>query len=248
MLARHRRLLLLFAGLVVLPACNGRVTRPAAPQEPIQEHHRGNAAALTDFTRNWRQMISASPDLALPVQRPDRRPAPAWQPQVVSQCVMAGSDRILAEVRVSWSEATESTPQLQLARQEAGAAPGQPPPAPRLRFDLSLHYNGLQRNYYSAALAANRNDQFRLPSTSGLVNDQASVLVTGPGLFPRLHDYIVQVVQDPARRQSIAQHTLVLRELSHGLTYTLSLDRPVANGWSEQGRVAFQTPVCPNGF
>jgi hypothetical protein len=245
------RRLLIAVGLLTFLACGRAPTRQqttipeqtTTPERADQEQRQRNQATIADFAKNWRQQfISQSPDLALPVRRPERPVKEAWQPQVISQCVMVPG-AVVPEVTVIWSEPIQTAPPLGVAAQTQRALP-----VPRVRFDLSLHYDGLRRNYFSAAMPGNRNEPFRLPSTSALVNDQPAVLVTGPGLFPKLYNYAVVPVQDPATRSTIAQHTLVLRELSHGLTYNLALDRPAANGWNEQGRVAFPTPLCPNGF
>ena len=238
--------LLFFMYLLAILAC-GRTpgrdqTRP--PDVPGRGEPPADKTTIADFAKNWRQMISTVPDLALPVRRLERQPpAEAWQPRVISQCVMSAAGVLVPQVTVTWTEPAERVPDLTAAVQQRRA-----PATPRLRFDLALHYDGFGRNFYSAALAANRNEQFKLPSNSGLINDQASVLVTGPGLFPRLFDFNIQAVQDPGTQRQFAQHTLVLRELAHGLSYTIRLDRPIANGWSEEGHVAFLTPVCPTSF
>src|SRR4051794_6029932 len=176
------------------PARQQTTTSDRPGQErPEQERRDRNQAAIADFAKNWRQQfISQSPDLALPVHRPDRPVKEAWQPQVISQCVMVPG-AVVPEVTVIWSEAMQTVPPIGVATEAQRAAA-----IPRVRFDLSLHYDGLRRNYFSAAMPVNRNEPFRLPSTSALVNDQPAVLVTGPGLFPKLYNYAVEPVQDPA--------------------------------------------------
>jgi hypothetical protein len=134
-----------------------------------------------------------------------------------------------------------------LAAQQVPATPA-PAETPRLRFDLALHQNGLGRNYYTAILASDKTQRFMLPSNSGLVNDAEAVVLTGPGLFPRLADFRTQVFVDAGIRQQFMQHTMVLEDLSQGLTYTLRMDRPAASQWNEERRFSFLTPICPRDF
>jgi hypothetical protein len=231
--------LLLPLGLLAACAC-GRAQRsdsvrappgqPPAPSRPFGE-----------FEKIWReQLISTAPELALPVTRREEPVRVPWQPRIVTECVYSGDLRTLVpQVTFTWNDAaSEPSPEVASTVQRAAAAP-------RLRFDLALHYNAFARNYYSTALATNRNDRFKLAANSPMVNDEAAVLLTGPGLFPRLADFNVQPIQDRDTAQRFSHNTLVVRELSHGLSYTLRLDRPTAKGWSEDGQVVFLTPICP---
>src|SRR5262245_32476350 len=42
-----------------------------------------------DFAKNWRQVISESPELALPVISREKPPAQPWQPRMLTQCVFS---------------------------------------------------------------------------------------------------------------------------------------------------------------
>jgi hypothetical protein len=124
--------------------------------------------------------------------------------------------------------------------------PQEDPPA--LRFDLAILHDGFARNYYSAALATDKLQRFKLPPTSALITNEEAVLLTGPGLFPKIVDFTVQATQDRETGRAFTLHTLVLRDLSDGLTYTIRIDRASASAWKEAGRYVFLTPVCPRGL
>ncbi len=210
------------------------MTTPQKPQDKV----------FADFEKNWSRFISASPDLARPVvtprRAPDERP---WQPQVVADCTFsADAAGLVPQATLSWDAPLVGDSASHGSTPQAGES------VPRLRFDLSLHHNGFGRNYFSSALASDKPSRFMLPSTSGLVDDKEAVLLTGPGLFPKLVDFSVQVLQDRDSGRKIERLTLVLRDLSAGLSYTIRLDRPSGNEWRDEGQFVFLTPVCPSSF
>ena len=220
----------------------GRDGRIALDQE-VTVNPKPQDAAFKDFPKTWRELISTSAELALPVLHAEPKPKDEpWAPIVIAQCVFsADAGGLVPQVTLTWNDTItrDQTPQAQAQRQaDAG----------RLRFDLALHHNGFGRNYYSTILAGETLQRFKLPSNSGLVKDQEAVLLTGPGLFPKLMDYRAETVQEPDTNQQFGKHTLVLRDLSQGLTYTIRVDRPTGNGWSEERRTVFLTPVCPDSF
>jgi hypothetical protein len=67
-------------------------------------------------------------------------------------------------------------------------------------------------------------------------------------LFPKLMDYRTETIQDRDTRREIKKHTVVLRDLSPGLSYTIRLSALGDNRWNEQREFVFLTPVCPKNF
>jgi hypothetical protein len=178
------------------------------------------------FEKNWRQFISASPQLARPVVA--ARGGTPWEPHVTSECVFsADAGGAVPQVTIEWSEDQQTEPLL--------------------RFDLAIVHDGFARNQYTSAIPAAKFDRFLLPRTSALISNQDAVLLTGPGLFPKIVDFKVQPLHDPTTSRMVAVHRLVLRDLSPGLTYTLRIDHESATEWMERGRYSFLTPVCPKG-
>ena len=187
--------------------------------------------SFVGFERNWRQFISVSPELARPVLEADSQsPEHRWEPRVTSECVVsADAGGLVPQVTLSWNEEQQKEP-------------------PALRFDLAILHDGFARNYYSAALATDKLQRFKLPPGSALIKDEEAVLLTGPGLFPKIVDFTVQAIQDRDSGRPLARRTLVLRDLSHGWSYTIRIDCASANAWKEYGRYVFLTAVCPRGL
>lgn len=222
------------AGAVLVGACGHSATKvKAADRERIDlsqgvtTNPRAEDKAFKNFKDNWRQFIIASPELALPVVRSTHKEP--WQPQVLAECVSSpDAGGIVPQVTLSWNE----------------MGPENPP----TRFDLALHHNGFIRNYYSSALGTGRLQRFMLPSNNALAKDVEAVLLTGPGLFPKLMDFRTETLQDRDTKRQFRKETLVLRDLGPGLTYTIRMSRRARNGWEEEKQFAFLTPVCPNSF
>jgi hypothetical protein len=247
--------------MVPLAACDPRGRRRDRDKIDLEQavtiDRRPKDPVFADFAKKWRQFISESPELTKAVfADPRKPPREPWVPVVTPDCVFspdAGGQ--VPQVTLIWNEPLRTDPgpgappakQLPAAQQEM-AEPGGPAETPTIRFDLALHQNGFGRNYYTAILASDRLQRFMLPSNSGLVNDTEAVLLTGPGLFPRLMDFRTQVLVDAAVRERFLQHTMVLQDLSQGLTYAIRLDRPANEQWSEEKRFAFLTPICPQEF
>ena len=237
------------------------VTSDRRPQEKI----------FVEFDKTWRQFISKAPELALPVLQAEERPEePRWQPHVVSECVFsADAGRLMPQATLTWNEPVDGGPDVPILKQQAIEAtrPGGPPTAqqppapppqapgtpqtpegrqpPQRRFDLSVQHDGFERNYFSTALATEKLQRFKLPANSAFVNDEQAVQQIGPGLFPKLVDFNIQPIQDRDTARRLEQHTLVLRDLSPGRTYTIRLDRRGPNAWSAEGQFSFLTPLCP---
>lgn len=201
-----------------------------------------------NFAKNWPQFVSRLPELALPVTRVVQRQP--WQPLITAECVFsADAGRMVPQVTLSWNESSGviSSPEIARRRQQqTPAAAAAPVP---IRFDLGLHQDAFTRNYFSSALATDKLKRFNLPPNSALTNDTPAVLMTGPGLFPKLMDYRTEALQDPNTNQSFTHQTLVLRDLNHALTYSIRMSRRFSEKeWSGEQEFAFLTPVCPSSF
>jgi hypothetical protein len=242
---------MLFVCIVSVIACTGQGTRTAATDEKIAlEQHVTNEpkpqdAVFNQFPATWRKtVISSSAELTRPVRHIEPKPGePAWAPVVIAQCVFsADAGGMVPQVTLSWNAPVSVAPNRAQARQEGQA------PAADLRIDLALHHNGFVRNYYSTVLAADKLQRFKLPSNSALVSDQEAVLLTGPGLFPKLMDFRTEMLQERDTNRPFQKYTMILRDLSQGLTYTIRIDRASGSEWSEERRAVFLTPVCPDSF
>jgi hypothetical protein len=197
--------------------------------------------AFKDFSKNWRQFVSTSPQLsATVIGKTKREPTPP-EPVIFSECVYnADAKGYVPQVTITWNEAPSQT----------AAAPGRDAQqvAPALRFDLALHHDPFGRNYFSSALSTDKLKRFTLPSNSGLVNNPEAVMLTGPGLFPKLMDFRTESLQDAATNRQFSKNTIVLRDVSPGLSYTMRVSRLTGNAWNEDRQVVFLPPVCPNSF
>lgn len=211
------------------------VTNSLKPQDAI----------FVDFEHNWRKFVSASPELALtvvPIKEPAKRKT--WQPIVQADCVFspdAGGN--VPQVTLTWNESPGPGPTPQIRSQQQAK-----PESSAVRFDLALHYQGFERNYYSTALSTEKLQRFNLPSNSALISNPDALLLTGPSLFPKLMDFRTEMVTEPNSNLQILRQTLVLRDLAHGLTYTLRMSTLGNKQWNENKEFAFSTPVCPQQF
>jgi len=206
---------------------------------------------FVDFEKNWRQFISPSPELEKPVV-PLPAPEPKeerWAPIVTSECVFsADAGGRVPQVTLVWNESAGVVEAPVKGSAQVPVAATIPRETPGVRFDLALHRDGFGRNYYTSILAAEKLERFKLPSNSGLVDDTEAVLLTGPGLFPKLMDFRVEALPDHETGRLFDQLTLVLRDLSDGLSYTIRMDRPMEARWNEEKRFTFLTPICPQSF
>jgi hypothetical protein len=116
------------------------------------------------------------------------------------------------------------------------------------RFDLGIHHDPFVRNFYSSAFSTDKLKRFNLPSNSALVSNPEAVILTGPGLFPKLMDYKEIQLQDRERNLQFSRQTLVLRELSQGITNRLRVSNLVGKEWVTDKQIVFIPPVCPVSF
>ena len=212
---------------------NQTVTAEQKPQDPI----------FIDFEKNWRQFISTTPELAIPVIPSEGPPDEAWDPIVVAECVFSpDAGGPVPQVTLTWNEPIAGAPDRPVG--------GQPPDSTSstTRVDLAVHYNGFARNYYSSVLSTAPLERFRLPSTSALIEDSEAIMLTGPALFPKLMRFSAETIQDRDTARQLRRLTLVLRDLSQGLTYKIRLSRMADGAWHEERQDVFLTPVCPQSF
>jgi hypothetical protein len=215
------------------------VTNDRKPKDPI----------FIDFENNWRKFISPLPELALPVT-PMREGVPReeWQPVIQSECVFSpDAGGYVPQVTLSWNESAGQAPAPAVSQTQQERPPG-PSASDRIRFDLTVQYKGFDRNFYSSILSTEKDKRFNLPSNSTYVSQPEAMMLTGPSLFPKLMDYRTETFQDRETRREIKKRTLVLRDLSPGLSYTIRLSAPGDSRWDEQKKFVFLTPVCPKEF
>jgi hypothetical protein len=227
--------------MVFMNGCRGRGGRG--------EHHRtevnskAQSPEFKDFRNTWRQFISKSPEFTLPVTgivRPERA---APEPIISPECVYSSEDRgFVPVVTIIWT-----VPAGQVTETAATAA-RQQPEAPLRRFDLGQHYKPFERNLYSSALSTDKLKRFNLPSNSALEGNQEAVVGAGPGLFPVLADYRVEEIKDQKSNRRFYQETVVLSELSEGISNTLRVSSLAGREWKTDQVIQFMVPVCPVSF
>jgi hypothetical protein len=207
---------------------------------------------FSDFPRSWRQFISKKPELAIPVTgAAPSQDARSPQPIIIPQCVYSPEARgYVPQVSVSWDEslAPPVEPPSIAARKRQWKEPNHQPEPSVHRFDLGLFHDSFERNLFSSALSTDKLQRFNLPQNSGLVNDQEAVLLTGPGLFPELVDYRASTVRDNSTNREFLKQTVVLRELSQGITNQMRVSHLVGREWNIEQKCVFLVPVCPNRF
>ncbi len=202
------------------------VTVMSKPLDPV----------FRDFNHNWRKFISVSPQLILPVNAPVKREVPTPPPIIHSECVLSTqAGGYVPQVTVIWNEIAQSTTN----------AAAQAPQDQVRRFDIGLHFNAFQRNYFSSALSTAPSTRFNLPQNSTLVNNPEAVMLTGPGLFPLLADYKIALLNDSASHQQFYHQTVVVREMSEGITANLRVSRLAGNDWNTEQQFVVTPPVCP---
>jgi hypothetical protein len=193
-----------------------------------------------DFQKNWKQFINSSREFTLPVvpvREPERQ---TWQPILQQDCVFsADAGESLPQIILTWNE-TAAPSTLRVAEKRN--------PAALQRFDLSLHYQGFERNFFTTALSSAKLQRFQLPSNSALITNTGALMLAGTGLFPKLVDYHTVMVTPPGSNVAIPRQTLVVRDLAPGLAYTLRKANLDNEQWSGGDQFTFSTPVCPKSF
>jgi hypothetical protein len=249
----QRRLLCVFSILVSVASisgCRGNAANNARGEneqidlsQNVTVNGRAQDVAFKDFEKNWRQFISTSPQLAIPIVGTPKREAPGQEPVVSSECVYNPNARAFdPKITLSWNESPAIAGRPALAQQPGQAA------LPVTRFDLALHHDAFARNYFSSAISTEKLKRFNLPSNSGLVNNPEAVLLTGPGLFPMLMDYKVELLQQRDTNLQVARQTVVLAGMNQGISYTMRVSRLANKEWSADRQFVFMVPMCPSSF
>lgn len=202
-----------------------------------------------DFEQNWRQFVSTNPRLSAPVVGEVKRREGVPEPIISPACNYSdGAKGYVPRITITWNELPSqgvSERSVRGREVQATQAAGQ---VPEMRIDLGLHHDPFTRNYYSSVLSTEVAKRFSLPSNSALVNDSEAVRLTGPGLFPQLMEFRYQVLQDAVTHRQFAKSTVVLQELSEGLSYQVRVSRPTGNGWTADQQFVFVSPVCQNAL
>jgi len=238
--------------VVFISGCSGRGRSGDGGRVELGQNVTVNSKPLDpvfkDFSKSWRQFISASSELALPVVGVVKREPTAPEPIIFSECVFSpDAHGFVPQVTISWNELEGQvieTPALAAAQRQAESQ-AEPPIR---RFDLGLHHDPFARNFYSSVFSTDKLKRFTLPPNSSLVNNPEAVLLTGPGLFPKLMDYKVLVLQDSETKRPFVKQTVIIRELSEGITSTMRVSHQVAKEWSTDQQFVFLPPVCPVSF
>jgi hypothetical protein len=239
------RALPIAVGIVAISACSqhGNTRRDADSidlKQSVTAERDTQDPAFIDFEQNWRVFISNSPELALPVVPVPGSPDQSWDPIVVAECVFSPEAKgLVPQVTLTWNDGVADQ---SIRRRPRGSEAGP------VRIDLAVHFNGFVRNYYSSVLSTAALDRFKLPSSSALIADSEAVMLTGPALFAKLMRFSVETIEDRDKGRQLQRHTLVIRDLSQGLTYKMRLSNLADGAWHEDRQYVFLTPVCPNSF
>lgn len=204
---------------------------------------------FANFSKFWPTMVSTVPELMLPVRIPDDPDdvpeSDPWNPRVSSNCVFSeDAGMVVPEVTLSWAEP------LRNVRKQP------------MRGDLTIHYQGFQRDLYTSLFPITAQTRFVIPGNSEFVRDTAAVLLSGFSLFPKVGNFAVNTQTGtsltPGTSEQIAQSTdagvtyelysITFRDLSPGLSYTIRLCAFEGEIWQEEKRFVFNTPICKNKF
>jgi hypothetical protein len=191
-------------------------------------------AIFVDFEKNWRNFISRRDELTLQVvETDDDEPR---DPLIFSECVFSeGAGAYVPLMTLTWVE-------------PAPVSDTEP-----LRFDLTTHYQGFQRESYTTIFPVEVEQRFKLPMQSSLVENTEAVLLTGPAIFPKVVGFDqVQLTRGSGVRETDAgtgyQYTIKLQDLAPGLAYKFRKAELVESTWRADQLVTFSTPVCPQEF
>lgn len=197
----------------------------------VTNRHRPLDTVFLNFEKDWKKFISPNQMLAMPVMVTEEKQS--WEPLIFSDCsFQAEVQANVPQVELTWNEP---------AMQE------QP-----LRFDIALHYQGFEKNYYTSVLATDKPERFALPANSAFINDTAAVLLTGPSIFPKVQGLNRQTLASPnidQQQQNVTlRSTLKLTQLGPGLSYRIRMSRFNKEVWIPTQEVIITTPICPTDY
>jgi hypothetical protein len=195
--------------------------------QDVTNERRPQDTAFLSFEKNWRKFISPAPELLRPVVVA-KQPV-AWTPIIISDCKFsAEAGGPVAQVEISWQ-----------------AAPVEQP----MRFDLAVHYQGFEKNYYSTVFPVEEQKRFNLPSNSRFVADPEAMLLTGPSMFPKVVQFKtanLPTTNQVAANRNLKAYTLRLRDLGPGLSYRIRMCTFNREVWTPAQTFTFTSPICPN--
>lgn len=220
-------------------SCGDRDTRGIGDGDKIDldqdvtHRLRPQDSIFINFEKNWSKFITQKAELRLPVRTPEEKEI--WEPVIIADCVFSpDAGDAVAQVELSWQEPMIEQP---------------------VRFDLTLHYQGFDRNYYTTIYPVEVEERFNIPSNSQFIRDTASVLLTGPPMFPKVIAFNTEPVQiqDQSQQQDkseqeIRSYTLRLRDMGPGLSYRIRMCTFNQEVWMPTRETIFTTPICPLDF
>src|SRR5271167_4108850 len=176
------------------------------PQDPV----------FKDFDKNWRKFISNSPQLTAQIVGTPVQESRVQEPIISSECIYSPEAQgYVSKATITWNDNQPNTTLFNRIRQQGQTE------TPMMRFDLGLVHDAFAGNFFSSALSTENGKRFSLPSDSALIKNPEALLLTGPGLFPKLLDYRAEVLEDRNTNRQFVRQTVVLGELSQGLSYNM---------------------------
>lgn len=154
-------------------------------------------------------------------------PLQNWDPEIKVDCqYYAAAGGRIPLVQVHWLSPPANTP---------------------VRFDIALHYQGFQKNYYSTLFPVEKEKRFGLPLQSNYIRDSPAVLLTGPSLFPKVVDYQSAIDTSATRigKTHIDGNTLLLTDVGPGLAYRIRMCTFAKGAWTPSHEILFSAPICP---
>jgi len=181
------------------------------------------------FEKNWQQFIAPARELLSPVNLEQKA---AWEPLIFSDCrYYQDAHTNVPQVTISWNEPASQVP---------------------FRFDIALHYQGFEKNYYTSVFPVEKLKRFNIPQNSQFLKDTTAVLLTGPPLFPKIIDmeqHNIQTENEPKnltyQRIPMVKQTLRITELGQGLSYRIRKCSFDGQQWKPTREITFTTPICP---
>jgi hypothetical protein len=190
------------------------------------------------FEKNWKKFINSSLELQKPVLQ---EAVSGWAPIVISNCIYSPElGHNIPVVELSWNESPAQrvpTEEKQLNQEVTQAR--------NVRFDISLHYKGFERNYYTTAFPATKEERFNIPMASAFIKDTAAVMLTGPTMLPKIAEFKQVMVR--VNETDMLKKTLKLTELGPGTSYRIRICRYNGQSWAPSSEFIFSTPICPLG-
>ncbi|MGZ5253773.1 MAG: hypothetical protein ACXWV5_06285 [Flavitalea sp.] len=189
-------------------------------------------SVFLNFERDWKKFISPTQVFLLPIMKEQEE---TWEPLVFSDCsFVAEAKRNIPQVEIAWNS---------------------PPMQSAVRFDIALHYQGFEKNYYTSVLIGDTQTRFNIPGNSSFVKDTAAVILTGPALFPKVLNFAQQTsasnpaaINQASQQVNMVRNVLRLSDLGPGLSYRIRMCNMVGEQWTPTREVIVTTPICPTDY